>query len=368
MTATPTTSVPALPGRLGDEACCPTTDPRFSPGMLAGLAAFGLDAVSPPPPVTAADDLETVLAAVGAAHDGFQAVYDSIPLELPGDRDDVDTSTETITGVDGNTITLHLFRPRGVEGPLPGVVYTHGGGMTILTTDNPVHRRWCTDIAAAGSVVVMVDFRNAWTAEGHHPFPAGVEDCLAGVLWAHEHRAELGLSSIVVQGESGGGNLAIATTLLAKSRGQLDAIDGVYANVPYISGGYGWDRERRVAELPSLVENDGFFIETYMMDLLVRTYDPEGIHTENPIAWPYFATIDDLRGLPPFVISVNELDPLRDEGIAFARKLAQAGVEVAGRVNLGIVHGAEMIFRHSIGASHESAIRDIAGFAADRAR
>jgi acetyl esterase len=334
MTATPFRTSPGLPGRLGDEARSPASDERYSPAMLAGLAAVGLDVTGAPPPVSSSDDLETVLAAVRAAHDGFQALYETIELSLPGDRDDVDVSTASITGVDGNEITLHIFRPRGVAGPLPGVVYTHGGGMAILTTDNPVHRRWCTDLALAGAVVVMVDFRNACTAATHDPFPAGVEDCLAGAVWVHEHRGELGLSSVVTQGESGGGNLAIATALLAKRRG-IDAIDGVYASVPYISGGYGWDRERRLAELPSLIENDGYF----------------------------YATEEDLRGLPPFVISVNELDPLRDEGIAFARKLARAGVAVSARVNLGIVHGAEVIFRHYIGASSEAAVTDVVGFA-----
>ncbi|GAA2073133.1 hypothetical protein GCM10009725_01700 [Aeromicrobium tamlense] len=368
MTVTPERSTYTPPGRLGDESSGPRTDPRFSPAMVEALATFGLDEVAAAPPVSASDDLPTVLAAVGASHDGFQAVYDSIALDLPTDRDDVETSTETILGVDGNEITLHVFRPAGVEGVLPGLVYTHGGGMTILTTDNRVHRRWCTDLAAAGSVVVMVDFRNAWTAEGHHPFPSGVEDCLAAVLWVDEHRESLGLSGVVVQGESGGGNLAIATTLLAKRRGRLSAIDGVYASIPYISGGYGWDHERRLAELPSLVENDGYFIENGGMALLVRAYDPSGEHAEDPIAWPYFASEDELRGLPPFVVAVNELDPLRDEGLVFARRLARAGVDVAARINVGLVHGADVIFRHWLPAALESTVRDVAGFAADRAR
>lgn len=100
--------------------------------------------------------------------------------------------------------------------------------------------------------------------------------------------------------------------------------------------------------------------------LLVRAYDPRGEHTEDPVAWPYYATEEDLRGLPPFVISVNELDPLRDEGIAFARTLARAGVAVSARVNLGIVHGAEIIFRHYVGAGTEAAVADVAGFARAR--
>lgn len=354
------------PGRLGDESRCPGTDERVAPEVVAALTTFGLDGQAAPAPVRSSDDLETVMAAVREAHDGFQGLYDTIDVSLPGDSDDVDTSTETITGVDGNPITLHIIRPRGVTGPLPGVVYTHGGGMAILTTDNPVHRRWCTDIAQAGAVVVMVDYRNACRGDDHLPFPAGVEDCLSGVTWVHEQREALGITTLIVQGESGGGNLAIATALLAKRRG-IDAIDGVYASVPYISGGYGWDRERKLAELPSLVENDGYFILCEQMDLLVRAYDPHGEYAEDPIAWPYHASVDELRGLPPFVISVNELDPLRDEGIAFARRLALAGVPVAAHVNVGLIHAAEMIFRHWVGPSTRAAIADIVGFARSRA-
>jgi len=85
-------------------------------------------------------------------------------------------------------------------------------------------------------------------------------------------------------------------------------------------------------------------------------------HTEDPLAWPYFATADDLAGLPPHVITVNELDPLRDEGLAYYRKLLAAGVPAEGRINLGITHGAEMIFRQALPAEHRAAIADIRAF------
>ncbi|MFC5676919.1 alpha/beta hydrolase fold domain-containing protein [Aeromicrobium endophyticum] len=329
--------------------------------------SFGLDGQGVPSPVRASDDLDTVLAAVREADEGFQGLYDSIDVSLPGDSDDVETSVATVEGVDGDIITLHVIRPSGVTGPLPGVVYLHGGGMAILSADNPVHRRWCMDIAQAGAVAVMVDFRNASRGEEHHPFPTGVEDCLKAVTWVHEQREALGLSTVVLQGESGGGNLAIATALLAKRRG-IEAIDGVYASVPYISGGYVWARERKLAELPSMIENDGYFVLCEQMGLLVRAYDPTGEYADDPIAWPYHASEEELRGLPPFVISVNELDPLRDEGIAFARRLARAGVPVASHVNLGLIHGAELIFRHWVGPSTRAAVASIVGFARDRAR
>ena len=205
------------------------------------------------------------------------------------------TRSRTITGVDGTEITLHVYRPAGTDGPLPCTVYIHGGGMVILQAHNKVHRRWSTDLAATGMVVVGVDFRNAGGAAGLHPFPAGLDDCCAAVQWIHANRAELGISTVVLQGESGGANLVLATTLRAKRDGFLDAIDGVYAMVPYISGGYAWDEERKRRELPSLIENDGYFIETGMMDLLVALYDPTNEHAEDPLCWPYFATGDRCR-------------------------------------------------------------------------
>jgi len=116
-------------------------------------------------------------------------------------------------------------------------------------------------------------------------------------------------------------------------------------------------------ELPSMIENDGYFINCAMMDVLVAAYDPAGENAENPLAWPYFATDADLAGLPPHVISVNELDPLRDEGMAYYRKLIAAGVPALGRVNLGLTHAAEMIFRQAVPEDYFATVHDIKRFA-----
>jgi acetyl esterase/lipase len=77
----------------------------------------------------------------------------------------------------------------------------------------------------------------------------------------------------------------------------------------------------------------------------VRLYDPLGENSRNPLAWPYWATTEDLKDLPPHFIVTSELDPLRDEGSAYYRKLVQAGVSAVGKMNLGVIHEAELFLR-----------------------
>lgn len=336
------------------------------PGLRAGLTAFGLDGHAAPPPFDRGADTEAVAEFVGEAHAAFEGLYAAVPWEWPGERaTDVVYREESVRSPEGHDVPLQIYRPAGVSGPLPGLVYIHGGGMTILEAHNAVHRRWSTDLAATGMVVVTVGFRNAWTADGANPFPAGLDDCAAALDWVHEHRADLGITKIVLQGESGGANLVLATALRARREGRLDRIDGVYAMVPYISGGYGWSRERKLRELPSMVENDGHYLDCEMMDLLVTVYDPTGENAENPLCWPHFATEDDVEGMPPHVVTVNELDPLRDEGIAYFRLLQRAGIPAVGRVNLGLTHAAEMSWRQAVPEAYRATVRDIHGFAAD---
>ena len=86
-------------------------------------------------------------------------------------------------------------------------------------------------------------------------------------------------------------------------------------------------------------------------------------HATNPLAWPYFATSSDLEGLPPHVISVNQLDPLRDEGLAYFRKLLDAGVRAVSRTVNGTCHAGDWIFREALADVYLATVRDIKGFA-----
>ncbi|MET0993043.1 MAG: alpha/beta hydrolase fold domain-containing protein, partial [Mycobacterium sp.] len=219
-----------LPGRLGDPTRELRSDPRADPRVVAALAPLGLDVTAPPLPVGRDDPVDDLLAVALETEQTYQTIFESLLADFPA-AEGVDARTETVTGVDGNEITLYIHRPADAAGPLPGLLHVHGGGMAILRAADA--EMWCDHLAAEGCVVVGVEFRNSAGVLGPHPFPAGLNDCAAALAWMDAHRDELGLTSIVVTGESGGGNLSLATALKAK-RGHLDRIVGVYAQVPFI--------------------------------------------------------------------------------------------------------------------------------------
>ncbi len=348
---------PELPGRLGTPDLDLRNDPRADPRMLAAMAPIGLDLAPPPSPVTAASALSDILESCMEAEAGFQMAFGMVnaPVTIAG----VSSTVETINGVDGNDITLYVHRPDRADGPLPCIVHTHGGGMAILTAADPGYVRWRDELAATGLVVVGVEFRNAAGVLGPHPFPAGLNDCASAAQWVIANRDVLGVSTVVISGESGGGNLSIATALQARRDGWIDGIDGVYAQCPYISGAYA----DPPAALTSLFENDRYFLDVENMGAMAKAYDPDGTNTTNPLAWPMHATPDDLRGLPPHVISVNQLDPLRDEGLAYYRTLLDAGVSAVSRTVNGTCHAGDCLFLDAMPEVWRATIRDIKGFA-----
>ena len=351
------TTAPTLPGRLGAPNLELKDDPRADPRMIAALAPFGLDCSPPSAGVDASSSMEALYAYCNAAEAGFEGFNEAVFADLdpvPG----VSSRTEIIRGVDGNDIALYIHRPDGVTDALPCVVHTHGGGMVMLKGSAPSYIRWRDELAAAGMVAVGVEFRNGGGALGDHPFPAGLNDCVSAVRWVDENRGSLGISKIIVSGESGGGNLCIATALKANSEGWVDKIDGVYAQCPYILGS--WAQTN--SELPSLHENDDYLINVSSMGALAKVYDPTGEHRNNPLCWPFAAGPDDLAGLPPHVISVNELDPLRDEGLAFFRKLLSARVRAVSRTVNGTCHAGDCLLRAALPDVYQATVDDIKAF------
>jgi acetyl esterase len=261
---------------------------------------------------------------------------------------------------DGNRILIQYIRPESIE-TLPCVYYIHGGGMQAMSCFDGNYRAWGKIIAAQGVAVAMVDFRNAITpssAEEAAPYPAGLNDCVAGLKWVVSQAAELKIDPerIIIAGESGGGNLTLATGMRLKREGALNLIQGLYALCPYIAGQW------PLPENPSSVENNGILLDLHS-NWGAMSYGIDEFKMRNPLAWPGFAGDEDVVGLPPTVISVNECDPLRDEGINFYRLLIKNGVAAKCRQVMGTIHGTEIFPMCCPDISRDTA-RDLAAFCA----
>jgi acetyl esterase/lipase len=316
------------------------TDPRLDPRIKALLGAMPSsnpgDAESREQLLVEASSEEA--AATREAMKGFMDAFDSEEIAPSAG---LKISTETfISAPDGNSIKVQFIRPDS-DAVLPCVYYIHGGGMQTMSCFDGMYRSWGRMIAAQGVAVAMVDFRNCLTASSApevEPFPAGLNDCVSGVKWLVENAAELGIDTdhVIVAGESGGGNLTLATGLKLKQDGDSGLIRGLYAMCPYIAGS--WPQER----FPSSIENNGILLDLHN-NRGAMAYGIEELEAGNPLAWPGFATEDDVQGLVPTVVSVNECDPLRDEGIEFYRLLLRAGVAARCRQVMGTSHGTEIM-------------------------
>jgi acetyl esterase len=228
-----------------------------------------------------------------------------------------------IPGPDG-PLAVRLYRPDRATGPLPVLLYFFGGGWVLGTLDtcDEVCRRLCR---GAGVLVLSVGYRLA----PEHPFPAAPRDCYAATGWAAAHVDGHGgdPGRIGVAGDSAGGNLAAAVTLLARERGPSLACQVlVYPNTQF------------GADTGSMRENtdparfNRRSVEWYWGHYLSRPEDGA-----DPLASPLRA--GDLTGLPPALLVTAEHDPLRDEAEAYADRLAQAGVPVKQLRYPGMAHG-----------------------------
>lgn len=335
------------------------SDPRIDPRLKA-LFAFP-DA----PPAGDIDSRETLLAQANspqaiAAEAAMAGLFDACDAEANSPSKGLSIRTETyVSQPDGNTIQAAVIRPDNAE-RLACVVYLHGGGMQTMSAFNGVYKSWGRIIAHMGVCVVMPDFRNALrpsSAPEVLPFPAGLNDCVSAVKWVAANADKLNIDPkrIIVAGESGGGNLTLATGLKLLKDGDIGLIQGLYALCPYIAG------EWPHPDNPSSVENNGILLELHNNRGAVA-YGIEAWKRRDPLAWPGFATEADVKGLPPVVISVNECDPLRDEGVAFYRLLLRAGQPARCRQVMGTIHGTEIFSIACPDISRDTAA-DLARFA-----
>ncbi|WP_343650200.1 alpha/beta hydrolase [Herbaspirillum sp.] len=225
-------------------------------------------------------------------------------------------------------LAVRLYRPAealAAAGPWPGCLFFHGGGWVLGDLDTQDQE--CRMLAVeAGCVVVSVDYRLA----PEYPFPAAPEDAYAATAWLAAQATAIGIdpARLAVAGMSAGANLAAAVTLMARQR-QGPALLAQVLMVPVTHHHFDTPSYRQCAEGYDLgLRSMRWFWQHY----LARPED--GLH---PWASPLLAP--DLTGLPPALVLVSQYDPLRDEGVAYARRLREQGVEVHTVFHLGMMHG-----------------------------
>lgn len=270
---------------------------------------------------------------------GGEALSSSHGLEI---------TTETITSSpDNNRIKVSVINPLRNENMkvIPCVVYIHGGGMSKYSCFYNNFQTLGRLIAHQGMVVVLPSFRNCQipSEDGADisKFPGGLNDCISTVKWVYNHSDELKIDKnrIIIAGESGGGNLTIATALKLIQQKEINMIYGIYSICPYLGGIY------PNSKYPSTVDNAGIFLD-YVINLdkpfYVTKYQSDGENLfadKNIYAWPAFCSKDDLLEFPKTIIVVNEFDPLRDEGIDFYKKLQESSIPSKLQIIPGTIHG-----------------------------
>lgn len=254
----------------------------------------------------------------------------------------------TIPGPDGAPeVPVIIYQPKSASGPFPCVLDYHGGAFIMGTAqmNHPANARIASE---AGAVVVAVDYRLA----PEDPFPAGVEDCYAGLLWVHANAAELGVdpTRIAVMGGSAGGALAAAVALMARDRGG-PAICFQALQIPVTDDRLESWSSQNFRDTP-MFNRPG--AENMWENYLGAGY--QGRET-SPYAAPNRAA--DLAGLPPAYVQTMDLDPLRDEGIDYAYRLMTAGVSVELHAYPGTFHGSGLAMHAAVSKRSVKELTDV---------
>jgi acetyl esterase len=280
-----------------------------------------------------------------AAAEGF--------LALAGEPEDVANVTDRAIPGPGGEIPVRVYTPAGAgSGPLPCLVYYHGGGWVL--GDIAGVDTICRAVAnRAGCTVMSIEYRLA----PEHKFPAPFDDCYAALEWVAANGAEIGVdgSRLAVGGDSAGGNLAAAVSIKARDAGG-PAIRHQMLIYPVTNHAY---------DTGSYSDNaDGYLLTQDMMKWFWDHYLNNADEGRDPRVSPLAAA--SLANLPPAYVATAEFDPLRDEGEAYAAKLSEAGVKVRHRRFDGQIHAFFQmvgVFPAALEAADEAATELRAAFA-----
>jgi acetyl esterase len=244
---------------------------------------------------------------------------------------DADVTELTITGGPSGSVSITIYRPPGLTGELPVLLYTHGAGWVF--GDAHTHDRLVRELTTRAQVATV--FTN-YTRSPEAKYPTAIEEIYAVLQWIEEHGAENGLNParIAVSGDSVGGNMTAAITLMAKERGgpSLTAQLLYYpvTNANFDTGSY-------------LQFAEHYWLRRDSMQWYWDQYTSEAAQRDEITCSPLRATLEQLSGLPQALVIVGEADVLRDEGEAYATKLRAAGVEVTAVRYGGIIHDFVMV-------------------------
>ncbi len=242
----------------------------------------------------------------------------------------VERRDEHVTDANGNRVRVRLYLPRerGTK-PAPGLYWIHGGGFVMGTIE--MDDVLCDSfVARFGCTVCSVEYRLA----PEDPYPAGINDCQAGLEWFFEHARSLGVEErrIGIGGISAGGGLTAATTLLARDRGRVD-VAFCFALCAQLD-------DRHVTRSSTSIHD----LRVWNTQTSKRAWGAylRDVDGEAP-AYAAPARAADLSDLPPTFLLVGELDPFRDENVEYARRLIEAGVPTELHVYPGAYHGFEVL-------------------------
>ncbi|WP_211298658.1 alpha/beta hydrolase [Kineococcus rhizosphaerae] len=246
---------------------------------------------------------------------------------------DLRTSHHWTTRRDGTPMRLMVMRPAVARTEVTGVLWIHGGGYA---TGSPEQSRALAErlVAATDSVVVLPDYR----LSVQMPYPAALHDCYDALIWLRDHAGELGVArdQLVVGGESAGGGLTAAVSLLTRDLGQV-AIAFQVPLYPMLDDRPTESSRSSTAPVWNTVTNDTAW-DLYLGPLRAHAKNGTG-----PPAYAAPARALDLSGLPPTLTFVGDLEPFYDEVVDYVRRLQEAGVPVLHRIFPGAFHGFDLV-------------------------